>query len=50
MTLLQAIMHQDDVSITEAQELIDEMKERVLDGEDPEIILYEEGYEPDYIL
>jgi hypothetical protein len=29
---------------------IDEMRERVATGEDPEEVLYEEGFEPDYIF
>lgn len=48
--LLQAIMSRDECSKQDAQNLIDEMQERVLAGENPEEVLYEEGFEPDYIF
>lgn len=50
MTLLEAIMNRDQCSVEEAQELIDYLKEQVLEGEDPEEVLYNEGFEPDYIF
>lgn len=31
-------------------ETFNEMRERVSNGEDPEEVLYDEGFEPDYIL
>lgn len=34
----------------EAEEIIAEMKARVLDGEDPEEVLYDFGLEPDYVF
>jgi hypothetical protein len=37
-------------NLTDAASIIDEMKSRVLYGEDPEEILYEYGLEPDYIM
>ena len=49
MDLMQALMQRDDMSSREAQEIIDDMKQRVLDGEDPEEVLSDEGFEPDYI-
>ena len=50
MTLLQAIMSKDGCSRQDAEDLIDEMRERIyLEGEDPEEVLFDEGLEPDYI-
>ena len=44
-------MEGQDLSAQEANELIKEMKTRVLEEqEDPEEVLYEYGLEPDYIL
>lgn len=34
----------------EAQSIVNEMRNRVLDNEDPEDILLEYGLEPDYVL
>jgi hypothetical protein len=34
----------------EATELINEMRQRVTEGENPEEVLYEEGLEPDYVF
>jgi hypothetical protein len=49
-SLKAVLMCRDGLSAAEAQEQIDEAKERVLAGEDPEEILYEDfGLEPDYI-
>jgi hypothetical protein len=45
-----AIMNREDCSQEEAEEVIQEMKERVKDGEDPEEVLFDEGFEPDYIF
>lgn len=33
-----------------AQQLFDEMKELVNNGDDPEQVLYDEGLEPDYVM
>jgi hypothetical protein len=33
-----------------AQDIFNEMVERVKEGEDPEQVLFEEGLEPDYVL
>lgn len=49
-SLKDVLMRRDDLSEAEADEQISEMKERVLDGEDPEEILYEIGLEPDYVI
>jgi hypothetical protein len=51
MKLKQALMNGQDLSPTEAAEVIHEMRRRVYeDGADPEEVLYEEGLEPDYIF
>jgi hypothetical protein len=50
MTLQQALMNSQDLSEEEADEMIKEMKERMLNGEDPEEILFDEGLEPDYVM
>jgi len=43
-------MRRDGLSAAEADELIAEARERVLEGEDPEEILHDDfGLEPDYI-
>jgi hypothetical protein len=49
MTLFEALMSKG-YSSDEARQVVFEMKERVLQGEDPEELLYEEGLEPDYIM
>ena len=50
-TLKQILMRRDGMSADEAQEMIDEARERVEEGEDPEEILhYDFGLEPDYIF
>ena len=50
-TLKQVLMRRDKLSASEAQELIDEARERVAEGEAPEKILhYDFGLEPDYIF
>ena len=50
-TLKQVLMRRDKMTADEAQELIDEARERVAEGEDPEKILhYDFGLEPDYIF
>ena len=50
-TIKQILMRRDELSAAEAQELIDEAKTRVYEGEDPEEILYEDfGLEPDYVM
>ncbi len=50
-TLKQVLIRRDGCSSTEAVELIQEARQRVYDGEDPEEVLQEEfGLEPDYIF
>ena len=49
-SLLSAVMGACDMNESEANALIEEMKEQVNDGEDPEELLYEIGLEPDYVL
>jgi len=50
-TLKETIMKRDNLSKKEAEQMIEEARERIEDGEDPEEILYEEfGLEPDYIF
>lgn len=47
--LHKVLMERDDLSAHEAEEEINEMRERVLEGEDPEEVLFDEGLEPDYV-
>ena len=49
MNLLNALINQGN-DPTEAREILKEMRARVMDGEDPEEVLYEEGLEPDYVF
>lgn len=48
--LQQVLMSRDGLDASEASEQIEELKERMYDGEDPEELLYEIGLEPDYIF
>ena len=48
--LLTALMRSQDFTKQEAMDELNEMKERVFEGEDPEEILYEYGLEPDYVF
>lgn len=52
MTTIEAtLMKRDGYTREEAREALREARERVLDGENPEDILYEDfGLEPDYIF
>ena len=47
-SLLKILMKRDDLTEAEAQEIIDDAKQQVRDGENPEDVLYEMGLEPDY--
>jgi hypothetical protein len=49
MELLTALINQGN-DPAEAREILQEMRARVMEGEDPEEVLYEEGLEPDYIF
>ena len=48
--LKKALMSGQEMSADEADETIDEMRERIYEGEDPEEVLYDYGLEPDYIF
>jgi len=49
--LKQVLMQRDDLTAKEAEEIINEMREMVLEGENPEEVLYDiVGLEPDYIF
>ena len=49
-TIKEILISRDDMSPEDADELIEDMKEQVHDGADPEQVLRDEvGLEPDYI-
>ena len=48
--LKNTLIERDEFTEDEAEDLINEMKERFYEGEDPEELLYEIGLEPDYVL
>ena len=49
--LKQVLMERDEMTSSQADELIEELKMRVRKGENPEELLLEEcGLEPDYFL
>lgn len=50
MTLLEALMNSQDIDESTAKGIISEMAERVMEGEDPEELLSDEGLEPDYVF
>jgi len=43
------LMRRDNIARDEARQILEDLRERVVDGEDPEELLYEIGLEPDYI-
>lgn len=45
-----AIMNRDDSTEEEADKKISEMKALIEAGDDPEEVLHNEGFEPDYIF
>lgn len=50
-TIEKTLMHRDGYSREEAREALKEARQRVLEGDDPEEILFEDfGLEPDYIF
>ena len=50
-TVKQILMRRDGMSAEDAQEMIDEARERINEGEDPEEILHcDFGLEPDYVF
>jgi len=51
MELIQALINCGEAeNVADAKEIIKEMKERVIEGENPEEILFEIGLEPDYVF
>lgn len=51
MELIKALINSEQAeNVSEALEIINEMKNRVIEGEDPEEILFEFGLEPDYVF
>lgn len=48
--LLEVLMCRDNLTESEAMEVIECLVQSVMDGEDPEDVLYEEGLEPDYLF
>lgn len=48
--LLEVFKVRDGMTEAEALFEIEDMKGRVLEGENPEDVLYEYGLEPDYVL
>jgi len=50
-SLKQVLMSRDGLTEDEAEEFINEARERIYSGDDPEEILLEEfGLEPDYVF
>lgn len=45
-----AIMQRDDVDLQDAERLVQEMRDQIEEGEDPEEVLFENGFEPDYVF
>lgn len=49
--IVNVLMRRDGLSLEEAYEQLNDARERLADGDDPEEILYEEfGLEPDYLF
>jgi len=48
--LIDVLTNRENGDAETAQNIFDEMVERVQNGEDPEEVLYEEGLEPDYVM
>jgi hypothetical protein len=50
-TLMEVLMRRDGMSFAEARAAIEEARQRVAEGDDPEEVLEEDfGLEPDYVL
>lgn len=48
--IIQILVQRDRMTVAEAQELLDECKQMVAEGQNPEDVLYDElGLEPDFI-
>jgi len=45
-----AIMERDDCGPEEAEEILQEWRDEVAEGADPETVLFENGLEPDYVF
>lgn len=50
LDLIKVFMERDGMDEAEAEDLVEEMRDRVAAGEDPEEVLREQGLEPDYIF
>lgn len=51
MELIKALINIGEAeNVADAKEIINEMRQRVYEGENPEEILYEIGLEPDYVF
>lgn len=50
MKLKQVLMQRDGLSAAGAEEEINDMRDRVLEGEDPEDVLADYGLEPDFVM
>jgi hypothetical protein len=51
MNLIEALIRTGSATtMDEANEIVEDMRERVYAGEDPELVLWEYGFEPDYIF
>ena len=48
--IVRILMDRDEMTETEAKEVVAESRARIFDGEDPEEVLYDLGLEPDYIF
>jgi len=49
MNLLQALINNGNEK-EDAKDIIREIKQRMMEGEDPDELLYEQGLEPDYVM
>ena len=49
-SLLSVLMHRDGLKREEAQAQIQDMREDINNGADPEEVLYDIGLEPDYVF
>jgi len=49
-TVRNILIRRDGMTAEEADTEIEDMKDRVVNGEDPEDVLYDIGLEPDYIF
>ena len=48
--IVKILISRDDLSLEDAEEILTDLRERALQGEDPEELLYEIGLEPDYVF